>query len=90
MSEKAFGYGVATRAADGVVLDVAFHSLGLGVPTGKDERDLSAPALQANTKIRRVKLENVFCEIELDRHRQSESHLGLRNQPFLEIYLRHK
>ena len=65
MSEKAFGYGVATRAADGVVLDVAFHSLGFGVPTGKDERDLSAPALQANAKIRRVKLENVFCEIEL-------------------------
>ena len=65
MSEKAFGYGVATRAIDGVVLDVAFHSLGLGVPTGKDERDLSAPVLQANAKIRRVKLENVFCEIEL-------------------------
>ena len=65
MSEKAFGYGVATRAADGVVLDVSFHSLGLGAPTAKDERDLSAAALQENAKIRRVKLENVYCEIEL-------------------------
>lgn len=65
MSEKAFGYGVATRAADGVVLDVSFHSMGLGTVTGKHERDLSAAALQANAKIRRVELENVYCEIEL-------------------------
>lgn len=65
MSEKAFGYGVATRAADGVVLDVSFHSMGLGTLTGKHEQDLSAAALQANAKIRRVELENVYCEIEL-------------------------
>ncbi len=65
MSEKAFGYGVATRATDGVVLDVTFHSLGLGAPSAKSDRDLNAPALQTSAKIRRVKLENVFCEINL-------------------------
>ncbi len=65
MSEKAFGYGVATLAADGVVLDVTFHTLGLGAPAAKTERDLTAPALQSSAKIRRVKLENVFREINL-------------------------
>ncbi|CAB4591587.1 unannotated protein [freshwater metagenome] len=65
MSEKAFGYGVATLAADGVVLDVTFHTLGLGAPVAKTERDLTAPALQSSAKIRRVKLENVFREINL-------------------------
>ncbi len=65
MSEKAFGYGVATLAADGVVLDVTFHTLGLGAPVAKAERDLTAPALQSSAKIRRVKLENVFREINL-------------------------
>ena len=65
MSEKAFGYGIATYGADGAVLDVTFHSLGIGAATAKIEKELNATALQANAKIRRVRLENVFREIEL-------------------------
>ena len=39
--EMAFGYGIATVTADGIVLDTYFHSLGLGALADSQAIDLS-------------------------------------------------
>lgn len=66
MSEngKAFGYGVATIAADGSTLDTAFHSLGLGPLNTAAAVELSS--FEGADNVRNISRKAVAIEIELD------------------------
>ena len=71
---KAFGFGVATIAANGDVLDTWYISLGLGQPTGKPDRSefLKADPLRGITK------REVDLEIDIDAAPKSASDAYLR------------
>ena len=71
---KAFGFGVATIAANGDVLDTWYISLGLGRPTGKPDRSefLKADPLRGITK------REVDLEIDIDAAPKSASDAYLR------------
>ena len=66
MSEnrKAFGYGVATIAADGSTLDTAFHSLGLGPLNSAAAVELSS--FEGADNDRNISRKAVTIEIDLD------------------------
>jgi 2,3,4,5-tetrahydropyridine-2-carboxylate N-succinyltransferase len=61
---KAFGYGVATIAADGSTLDTAFHSLGLGPLNTAAAVELSS--FEGADNVRNISRKAVAIEIELD------------------------
>jgi 2,3,4,5-tetrahydropyridine-2-carboxylate N-succinyltransferase len=62
---KAFGYGVATIAADGSTLDTAFHSLGLGPLNTAAAVELSS--FEGADNDRNISRKAVAIEIELDK-----------------------
>jgi len=62
---KAFGYGVATIAADGSTLDTAFHSLGLGPLNTAAAVELSS--FEGADNNRNISRKAVAIEIELDK-----------------------
>ena len=62
--KKAFGFGIATLAADGSVLDTHFHHLGLGSLSQAQVPNLSALAVA--DPIREITRSEVSIEISLD------------------------
>ncbi|MGC4174594.1 2,3,4,5-tetrahydropyridine-2,6-dicarboxylate N-succinyltransferase [Demequina sp.] len=76
MTRSAFGYGLATIAADGTVLDTWYPSPALGEP----EPGHAAPdALHAHVdELRRVRVEVVFTQVDLDEAPATASDAYLR------------
>jgi len=62
-SQTAFGFGIATLASDGAVLDTRFHSLGLGKLSQQNAPDLSTLAVA--DPIREIMRKVIALEIEL-------------------------
>ena len=60
---KAFGYGIATVASDGTVLDTFFHHLGLGSSSDQTKPDLSR--FEGADNLRKVKKRAVEIEIDI-------------------------
>ena len=60
---KAFGYGIATVASDGTVLDTFFHHLGLGSLSDQTKPDLSR--FEGADNLRKVKKSAVEIEIDI-------------------------
>ena len=78
---QAWGYGLATVAADGTVLDTWFPSPTLGaLPTGRDRWIVSAELCEAagDDARRAVRLEAITVEITLDAAPASTSDAYLR------------
>ena len=76
INEYAFGFGVATLAADGSVLDTYFHKLGVGKLESSQSPDLSA--FTKSDEVRKVTRQSVALEIKLDEAPKSVSDAYLR------------
>ena len=76
INECAFGFGVATLAADGSVLDTYFHKLGVGKLESSQSPDLSA--FTNSDEVRKVTRQSVALEIKLDEAPKSVSDAYLR------------
>jgi 2,3,4,5-tetrahydropyridine-2-carboxylate N-succinyltransferase len=77
-NRKAFGYGVATIAADGSTLDTAFHSLGLGPLNSAAAIELSS--FEGADNDRNISRKAVAIEIDLDKAPTSVPDAYLRLQ----------
>lgn len=73
---RAFGYGIATIANDGAVLDTYFHHLGLGTSPSSAAPDLSR--FEGTDEIRKVSKKSVSLEIEINKAPTSVSDVYLR------------
>lgn len=76
ISGSAFGFGVATIAADGSVLDTYFHKLGAGKLESAQAPDLSA--FVQSDDVRKITRQSVALEINLDEAPKSVSDAYLR------------
>ena len=76
INEFAFGFGVATLAADSSVLDTYFHKLGVGKLESSQSPDLSA--FTKSDEVRKVTRQSVALEIKLDEAPKSVSDAYLR------------
>jgi len=73
---NAYGYGIATITADGMVLDTFFHQLGLGEIKDHSQPDLSR--FEGEDSIRKVVKKSVALEIDLTKPPASVSDAYLR------------
>lgn len=60
---KAFGFGIATIASDGAILDTFFHSLGLGTLADQSTPEISR--FEGSDELRKVQKKVVAVEIDL-------------------------
>lgn len=72
----AYGFGIATIAADGSILDTYFHQLGLGTPKNHSELDLRK--YEGVDDVRRITKKAVAIEIELTKAPRDVSDAYLR------------
>lgn len=76
VEEMAFGYGIATVTADGIVLDTYFYGLGLGTLADSQAIDLSGH--EGDDPLRKVSCKAVSLEVQLSQAPKSVSDAYLR------------
>lgn len=78
MSNKAWGFGLATTALDGTVLDVWYPSPALGEPPADAQPDSALVALERDDDMRQVQLRVVKTVIDFDNDPQDVADVYLR------------